>query len=218
MSFFHPSMGNLGLKEDFFIAGDLRAQSIQFKKNDALFRPGDLSKAFLIITKGSVRVELTSRTGRDILLYRMSENQTCVLTTSALLSDQIYAARALAETDIEAVALPSDQFEKALRISDEFSQFVLRDYAQRVASLVSLIDRMTSRNIAAEMSKLLLEKCDANHCVSMTQEKIAKDIGSAREVIARKLSKLEAEQVIKKQRGKIIITDIDALSRYAKAC
>lgn len=211
--FFHPSLSDHGLNEELFLRGELQAQNISFKKDDTLFHPGDISKAFLILIKGSVRVELTSRTGRDILLYRMNENQTCVLTTSALLSNQVYAARGLAETDIEAIALPADQFEKALLVSKDFSHFVLRDYAQRVSSLVALIDRITSRNITAEICKLLLEKRDPDNCISMTQERIAKDIGSAREVVARKLSKLEGQHVIKKQRGKIFIMNMELLQK-----
>ena len=55
-----------------------------------LFRPGDESRAFLFVLSGSVRVEQTNAAGRTVVLYRVEAGDSCVLTTTGLLSGRPY--------------------------------------------------------------------------------------------------------------------------------
>lgn len=47
--------------------------------------------------------------------------------------------------------------------------------------------------------------------IHMTHEQIAKDIGSAREVVARMFKRFAADDLVKIERGTVILKDIDAL-------
>lgn len=51
--------------------------------------------------------------------------------------------------------------------------------------------------------------------LKLTQEHIARNLSSAREVISRLLKYLSEEQAVKVTRGKIIITDIKKLQQIA---
>ncbi len=201
-------LAEVGLPKPLFDSGRLDANVLYVKRGETIFSPGDQCGAFLLLVSGSLRVDMTSRSGREILLYRMKEKETCILTTSALLNDENYYACAIAESDITAIALPTAEFFKALSLSAEFSHFVLRDYSSRISSLISLIDRIASRDVAFDICSLLLNRYDTNNIVFMTQENIAKEIGSAREVVSRKLSVLEQSGLLKCQRGKIQLLDL----------
>jgi len=56
------------------------------------FRPGAPCEAFLVVLAGTVRVQMVAPDGREIVLYRVADGETCVLTTSCLLAAERYPA------------------------------------------------------------------------------------------------------------------------------
>jgi len=184
-------------------------QRMSARAGDVLFAPGDTSAAYLIVMSGQIRVELTTKADREIVLYRVRTAQTCLITTTALLRSEVYFASGVAETDIEALALPATCFETALRHCPDFAAFILGDYARRVESLVGLIDRLTSKNIDHDLGAQLLGAMDASGNVHLTQADLARNIGTAREVVSRKLAAFERRGMIKRARGRITVLDKD---------
>lgn len=189
--------------------GDLPARigRIHANAGDVLFSPGDESKAFLILLEGSIRVDLTTRSDREVVLYKVKQSETCLITTTALLESDVYFARGTAETDIVALALPAPDFHAAIAQSPAFSKHIMLDYARRVESLVGLIGRLTSRDVKSDIASKLLAEMDEDGVVRITQAAFAREIGTAREVVARKLAELEAQGILKRERGRIRILD-----------
>ena len=89
-----------------------------------IFGPGHVPDNLLLLVEGVVRVSQTSENGREIVLYRVEEGESCVLTTACLLADEPYAAEGMAETDLIAVAIPRATFDELLAASAEFRGFV----------------------------------------------------------------------------------------------
>jgi CRP/FNR family transcriptional regulator len=206
-------VNGIGLTPAFIEKHQFHIETVDFSAGSVLFKPNDSCHLFLILLSGSIRVELTSRNGRLITLYRMSSGESCILTTSALLNDEQYYAQGIAESDITALAIPAEDFHRMVEIAPDFSRFVLRDYAKRVTSIISLIDKMASRDVLADVGQYLLDH-QKNNEITTTQADIAMDIGSAREVVSRKLAILESKSFIKRERGKIIILQRDALEQW----
>jgi len=204
-----------GLSEQFREQHRLKVELLNFPAGEVLFKPGLSCQAFLILISGSIEVVLTARSGRDVTLYTMQSGETCILTTSALLTDQPYYAQGVAETDIQAIAMSINDFHIALQKSGTFAEFVLRDYATRVSSIINLVDTMSARDVMHAVCEFLVHNHDSNFQVIATQRHIAKEIGSAREVVGRKLTKLESRGLIKRGRGEITILD---LNRLADGC
>jgi CRP/FNR family transcriptional regulator len=82
------------------------AQIVKLEQGRFVFHAGDMCEAFLLLLDGEVRVQLTSAGGREITLYRIGRGGSCILTTSCLLSNENYPAEAIAESDVEALAIP----------------------------------------------------------------------------------------------------------------
>src|SRR3954468_2879569 len=74
------------------------ATRVDLKAGTVLFRPGDACASFLIVLAGSVRVQLLSDAGREIVLYRVGPGSTCVLTTSCLIGNEGYSAEGIRGT------------------------------------------------------------------------------------------------------------------------
>lgn len=202
---------SIGLEKKLFSKHLIETKEISLPKESIIFQSGDTCGAFLVLTEGQVRVEMTSKSGREITLYRMHEKQTCIITTSVLLNHETYYARATTETAVKAIAISSDDFYKALDLSSQFAQYVLRGYSQRMAALINLLDKIASKDIHFELNQFLTSAMNSAGYITMTQEAIAKELGTAREVISRKLSQLEKEGVVRTHRGKVEVIDKEKL-------
>jgi len=97
-----------------------------------IFGPGKAPENLLLLLSGTVRVHQTSESGREIVLYRVSAGETCVLTTACLLAYEEYLAEGVAETDVEAVAIPRRAFDQLIADSPVFCRFVFTTYARRI--------------------------------------------------------------------------------------
>ena len=207
---------NIGLTLDILQHNDISLSVASFSQGTVLFRPGDDCQTFLVLCMGSIRVEMTAKSGRDVTLYRISPTESCILTTSALINSELYYAQGVAESDITAIALSTENFHKAIQSSKQFVQYVLSGYANRVSSVISLVDRMATRDVMSDVCSYLIERVDEKLAVSATQVEIANDIGTAREVVGRKLQVLEAENIVILKRGIITVIDMVKLKQYSQ--
>ncbi len=75
-------------------------------KGAILFRAGDAAQGFVVVLAGRIEVHLTSRSGREILLYAVEPGQSCVQTTLGLMAGEPYSGEALAATEARVVMIP----------------------------------------------------------------------------------------------------------------
>jgi CRP/FNR family transcriptional regulator len=77
----------------------------------------------------------------------------------------------------------------------------------RIGDLVGLVDRLTARNIDDDLAAFLEQKKQANGVIALSHKAIAEELGTAREVISRKLKKLEQTGMVKLGRNRIKLLD-----------
>ena len=108
-------------------------------KGTVVFTPGDKPDSLLLLLDGVVRVQQLSKDGREIVLYRVRAGESCVLTTACLLAFEEYSAEGIAETEVEAAAIPVALFDELISGSKYFRQFVFSTYSQRITELMHVI-------------------------------------------------------------------------------
>ena len=177
-----------------------------------LFASGDVCENFVIVVSGRARVQISTRSGREIILFRLVPGQSCALTTSCLLSDSPYFAEGIAETDMELITIPSADFHKVMSTSPHTMRILLGDFAARIGALTALVDRLTSRDLDAELASLLLMSADGAGLVPLSHQAIADEIGTAREVVSRKLKELEKAGILTLGRGELTLIEASRLS------
>lgn len=191
------------------------AAHLSFSVGERIFASGDACRHFIIVARGEVRVRLSTKNGREITLYHLSRGEPCALTTSCLLRNTPYYAEGLAETDVELLAFPSAQFLDSVAASPAASRHLLTDFAVRISGMTALVDRLAARNIEMELAGFLLTHQSAEGNVAWSHKAIAAEIGTAREVVSRKLKELEKAGVIRLGRGEVGILDKGLLSRLS---
>jgi len=188
---------------------------ISLPENSTVFQQGDACKNYLIVLQGSVKVFTRAENGREILLYRLNEGDSCVLTTSCLISKKNYPAEGITETAVVALAIPVTRFNTALQHSTTFRELVFSAFSVHLSDLITLVEEVAFGKLDVRLAKLLLKHCDDQGTLTSTHQNIATELGSAREVISRQLKELEAKGYVKVQRGNIKINDVYALQKIA---
>ena len=182
-----------------------------------IFGPGQAPDAFLLLISGTIRVQQVSDAGREIVLYRVSAGESCALTTACLMGYEDYQAEAIAETDVEAVAIPRATFDDLIARSPEFRRFVFTAFSHRVTDLFRIIEDVAFSRVDVRLAQRLLELANTNGHVDLTHQQLAAELGTAREVISRQLNEFQRRGWISTSRGAIDISRADALRLLAGA-
>ena len=194
-----------------------RSSRVRCPDGYRLFGPGDRSENFLIPINGAVRVEHMGASGRSVVLYRVAPGESCVMTTSCLLSGAAYEAYGYAEGDVEAIALPARAFRDLVEQEPEFRTLALTVFSQRIVELVEVIDELLLHRVDLRLAAWLAERAPVSGTIPATHQAIAAELGTVREVVSRILKEFERRGWLSRTRGEIRLHDIPALKMFAAA-
>jgi CRP/FNR family transcriptional regulator len=181
-----------------------------------LFRPGDEPSGFVLVLDGEIAVHLTGRSGREISLYEVAPGQTCVQTTLCLLGQVSYSAEAVAKTAVEIAVVPAGRFHRLLAESAGFRTFVFRSLGNRLSDVTGVLEQVAFVRIEARLAQELLRRAGGGEVATATHQELAAAIGSAREVISRRLEVLSRLNLVTLERGSVRILDRRGLVRVAE--
>jgi len=117
---------------------------------------------------------------------------------------------------VSARLVPVAAFERLLAEDAAFRRAVLRNYAERVGELVVVIQDVLFHALPQRLARLLVPRA-RDGVVEATHQAIAAELGSAREVVSRALARFERDELIRVERGRIVILDADRLARAGAA-
>jgi CRP/FNR family transcriptional regulator, anaerobic regulatory protein len=195
---------------------DQRSRIVRLRAGTRVFEVGQHAQNMLLLLSGTVRVQQVSDTGREIFLYRVHAGESCILTTACMLADEDYAAEGIAETDIEAVAIPRAAFDDLTARSPQFRTFVFRAYSRRIADLFALIDAIVFQRLDVRLADRLLE-LEQHGTIHATHQALAVELGTAREVISRTLAEFHRRGWVETARGEIRIANRAGLEQLARS-
>ncbi len=189
------------------------AQVVELPAQTTVFAPGLPPENFLLLLDGTVRVQQVSSGGREIVLYRVTGGESCIMTTACLLSQDTYNAEGITETPVQAVAVPKATFDEMMARSAEFRRFVFADYSSRITDLLHVVEEVAFERIDKRLAQKLTELADPEGRLSLTHQELAVELGSAREVISRHLKEFQRRGWLEMTRGQIKLNDPTALTR-----
>lgn len=176
-----------------------------------VFLEGDRIEAIALLISGVVRVYKIGETGREITLYRFGNGSSCILTANAILSQNTFPAIATVEQDSEAVMIPANVFREWVKKHDLWRDFVFDLLSQRLSTVMVVVDEVVFQRMDRRVATYLLKRSKNENPIHVTQQQIASDLGSSREVISRLMEDFIAEGSIRSGRGSIEVLDIEAL-------
>jgi CRP/FNR family transcriptional regulator, anaerobic regulatory protein len=180
-----------------------------------LFRPDDACSGFVALQEGTIRVSLTTAGGREIVLYRVRPGEICLQTFTCLAEGRSYSAEGIAETELKGEVIPPGEYERRMANDPDFRRAVFTAVAHRFADFEHLVESLASSSIEARLAEALLALAGSGSEVNLTHDAIASEIGSAREVVSRQLSRFERSGLVALARGKVTLLARGALERKA---
>lgn len=192
-----------------------RSAVVSVPAGTTIFGPGNSPENMLFLLSGTVRVQQESETGHEIVLYRIEAGQSCVLTTACLLAYEDYSASGIAETDVQAAAVPRAVFDDLVARSKPFRDFVFAAFSKRITDLFLMIDEVAFQRLDVRLAERLIALSHGAERISTTHQKLSVELGTAREVISRQLQEFQRRGWIEQARGSISLLRRDALQQLA---
>lgn len=187
---------------------------LSLPKGHVLFRAGDIAQGFVVLLSGRIEVQLISAGGRAILLYAVEPGQSCVQTTLGLMAAEAYSGEAVAVSDLRLVLIPRGQFQRLMDQESAFRHFVMTAFGRRMQDVTRLLERVAFESVESRLAAALLELAHQG-VVHATQAELAHRIGSAREVISRRLDAFQRAGWVATDRGSVRLLDLPALAQVA---
>ncbi len=184
---------------------------MQVPAGTVLFSPGDAVKGYVIVLKGRVSVSLTGTTGREILLYSVTPGQSCIQSTLGLMGGEDYTAEAVSQENSTLILLHKSLFLNLINDSKAFRNLVFSTFSRHMQTMMHLLERVAFQRVECRLASYMLDRADQDGLLFATQQELASAVGSAREVISRKLDVWSHQGWVKTMRGKVQILDKSAL-------
>ncbi|MDF1855481.1 Crp/Fnr family transcriptional regulator [Pseudooceanicola sp.] len=182
-----------------------------------LFHPGDAAQGYVVVLSGTIDVFLVGASGREMLLYSVTPQQSCIQTTLGLISGVAYTAGAETASATEVVVLPKPLFLDLLDHSAGFRSMVFSAFADRMSLMMQLLEKVSFTRVECRLAEHLLILAADRASVRITQAELATRVGTAREVVSRRLEVWAHHGWVKTGRGTLEILDHAALHRLAEA-
>ena len=167
----------------------------------------------LLIKNGGLRVYILSEDGREITLYRLSPGDVCVLSASCIINSITFDVHIDAESDTDAYLINIGAFSKLSNQNVYVENFAYKNINERFSDVMWAMEQILFMTFDKRLAIFLLDeitKTNSNE-LHLTQEQIAKYIGSAREVVSRMLKVFQSEGILEQSRGCIHIIDKEKL-------
>lgn len=185
------------------------------ERGEMLLFEGEPAETLYFVVDGAVKVFKTSHDGKEQILQIIRPGES--FNDVPVFSGDINLTSAEAMGKVVLNIIKKSDLETILREYPQVALNVIQVLSQRVRQLVSLVEDLSFRQVTGRVAKMLLEYAGdgSGDRPRLTQQEMAAMIGTAREMVGRSLKSLEEDGVIKIDRHRIIVADVDALKETA---
>jgi len=189
---------------------------VKKEKGSIIFNGGNDCDGVIIVKSGRIRVYITSPNGNEITLFRLLDGDLCIMSASCIIKNLSFESEMLFEEDSEILVIPKNVYNE---MSEKYSQ--IKDYTLEIVSgkfsdVMWVFNQFVFSNMASRLAASLMEyrTFEDDNILNVTHETIARDLGTAREVVTRLLKQFQLNGIVKLSRGKIEILNMEELSKY----
>lgn len=176
----------------------------KFKSGTQILLENDNCEVLPIVLKGSIRVYKSSDSGKELTLYHIDKDESCVLTSLSLINDYPFPANAIIDKDADIYLISGNVFLAWMEKYSEWRNYIYQMMNKRIVSLLLIVEEVAFRKMDERILSYLSKKFqEEGNSLNLTHEQISLDLGTAREVVSRLLKDLSDKGYISLQRGKI---------------
>lgn len=206
-----PFWNNLTDNEKSFVTQNTLIR--EFNKGSNLMCSKDVCIGTMYILSGQIRIYILSEEGREITLFSLCEGESCVISASCVIEQITFEAYIEAERDTHIMMLNSSDFSKLVENNIYVKCYMYKLLTERFSTVMWTMQQVLFNKMDKRIASFLILEYEktGNREILLTQEQIAVNINSAREVVSRMLKRFETEGLVSLKRGRIVLLDIQAL-------
>lgn len=174
-----------------------------------LVHDGNGCTGLFIVKEGSLRVSMVSDEGKEVTLYRLFPGDICMLSASCVIEAITFDVFIEAQEKTQCVLISGPVFAQVSNRCDKMKIFALETAVSRFSDVMWVIQQVLFMSIDKRLAIFLTDEIakTGSNTVKMTHEQIAKNMGSAREVVSRMLKYFSSQGIVELSRGGITVID-----------
>lgn len=187
-----------------------------YRQGDMIHRSDDECRGVLLVISGQLRAYILSEDGREVTLYRLYKNDICVLSASCALDAVAFDVFIEAAENCALLIIPLSEFRRIMNENIRVELFTYKESAERFSDVMWTLQQILFMSADRRLAHFLWDESvkTGSDTIRLTHDRIAKYIGSAREVVSRMLKYFSDEGIVTLSRGRIDIKDRKKLSAY----
>ena len=176
-----------------------------FKEGDIIMDYGKYIRMMPIVVKGTIKVFRMDDTGKEILLYYLSSNESCSMAYSFCVEAKKSEVKAIAEDDVELIAIPHIKLDEWLCKYPSWKNYIMRSFNERFLELLKSIESIAFHKLDERLIAYLKEKkrLSGSNVIKASHYVIADELATSRVVVSRLLKHLENDGKILLYRNEI---------------
>lgn len=189
------------LIQEIFQFGDIK----HFAAGDVIMDYQNFVRMMPIILNGTIKVLRKDENGKEILLYYISDNESCSMAYGCCMTAKKSEVKAVAEDDGKMIAIPFVKLNDWLCKYDSWRSYIFNSFNERFIELLNSIDAMAFTNLDQRVKQYLLEKHSRfnSSIIKVSHNKIAEELATTRVVVSRILKQFENDKKVILYRNEI---------------
>ncbi len=188
-------------------------ENVKVLKKESVYSGKNNCTGIALIKKGLLRAYLLSESGKELTLYKLYDNEFCVLSSSCFIKNLTFDVHINSYEDSELLLIKPEHFSKLIEKNMHIENFVYKTIVERFSDVMWTVEQNLFLTLEKRVSNYLLDEISkrSSNVLELTHYEIANNIGSAREAVSRVLKTFSIKGIIKLKRNKIEILDKSAL-------
>lgn len=186
-----------------------------FEKSKKLYSGDEECLGLILVRSGTIRAFIVSESGREITLYRLLQGDICLFSASCIMNSIQFKINLEMEEDVETYILKPTPYEQLITQSTLLSNYTSEIMSSRFSEVMWTLEQILFKSMDSRIAQFLLEQSamQDTDTLALTHEQVARNLGSAREVVTRLLKYFQEEKYVKLTRGKIELLNKRALNK-----
>jgi len=192
-----------------------KATRRRYSRGELIFLEGDPCAGLHVIQEGRIKLYKVSLEGREQIVRLLGPGQ--FFNEVAVFDRGSNPVSATAVLDSTVWVVDCGAMVDLVATHQALAAAIIENLASRSRHLLSLVEDLSLRTVSARLAKLLLTRArsEAEAPQPMTQQEMAAQLGTVREMVGRVLRTFEDEGLIRFDRHRLVILDQEGLEQEA---
>lgn len=177
----------------------------ELKEGEVIMDYGKQVRFMPIIISGTIKVMRRDEEDREIILYYLSNNESCAMAYACCMEAKVSEVKAIAEDNVQLITIPHNKLDEWLIKYPSWKSYIFRSFTQRFNELLKSLESVAFHKLDERLINYLKakSKITGKTAIQLSHNQIAEEMGTSRVVISRLLKHLENDKKLVLYRNEI---------------